>query len=238
MARAGAGPPRELSLEEVLKCYEQPLNEEQAWALCFQGCRAAAAAPVAPAPLRTADIRLRADGSLRLPAPPHGEGRRRRGGRERAAPARGGDGTAPPNGAYRGLPGFTGVYGHRDLLGLTGGTGAYGQREWGTGVWRHWELSAPRERSAGVYQGLAGLTGTDTRDTGTYWHWGLSELTDAGSGPPGLTGTESEAPGAGHRRLPALGSGTAALLLLSLAAQGTGNSGLPARGTRAYRHQG
>ncbi|XP_027502840.1 protein spire homolog 2 isoform X1 [Corapipo altera] len=71
MARAGAGPPRELSLEEVLKCYEQPLNEEQAWALCFQGCRAAAAAPVAPAPLRTADIRLRADGSLRLPAPPH-----------------------------------------------------------------------------------------------------------------------------------------------------------------------
>ncbi|XP_039414481.1 protein spire homolog 2 isoform X3 [Corvus cornix cornix] len=71
MARAGAGPPRELSLEEVLKCYEQPLNEEQAWALCFQGCRAAAAAPVAPAPLRTADIRLRADGSVRLPAPPH-----------------------------------------------------------------------------------------------------------------------------------------------------------------------
>uniref|UniRef100_A0A8C3UZD9 KIND domain-containing protein n=1 Tax=Catharus ustulatus TaxID=91951 RepID=A0A8C3UZD9_CATUS len=68
MARAGAGPPRELSLEEVLKCYEQPLNEEQAWALCFQGCRAAAAAPVAPAPLRTADIRLRADGSLRLPS--------------------------------------------------------------------------------------------------------------------------------------------------------------------------
>uniref|UniRef100_A0A8U8AK21 Uncharacterized protein n=1 Tax=Geospiza parvula TaxID=87175 RepID=A0A8U8AK21_GEOPR len=67
-ARLGLSP---LSLEEVLKCYEQPLNEEQAWALCFQGCRAAAAAPVAPAPLRTADIRLRADGSLRLPAPPH-----------------------------------------------------------------------------------------------------------------------------------------------------------------------
>ncbi|GAB0195385.1 protein spire 2 [Grus japonensis] len=39
MARAGGGAPRELSLEEVLKCYEQPLNEEQAWALCFQGCR-------------------------------------------------------------------------------------------------------------------------------------------------------------------------------------------------------
>ncbi|KAM9268889.1 protein spire homolog 2 [Cariama cristata] len=72
MARAGGGAPRELSLEEVLKCYEQPLNEEQAWALCFQGCRAAAAAaPAAPAaPLRTADIRLRGDGSVVLPSPP------------------------------------------------------------------------------------------------------------------------------------------------------------------------
>ncbi|KAM9183015.1 protein spire homolog 2 [Mergus octosetaceus] len=68
MARAGGGAPRELSLEEVLKCYEQPLNEEQAWALCFQGCRAAAAAPAAPP--RTADIRLRADGTVGLPAPP------------------------------------------------------------------------------------------------------------------------------------------------------------------------
>lgn len=238
MARAGAGPPRELSLEEVLKCYEQPLNEEQAWALCFQGCRAAAAAPVAPAPLRTADIRLRADGSLRLPAPPHGEGRRRRGGRERAAPERGGTGRHRRAGLTGGLPGFTGAYEHRDLLGLTGRTGAYGQRERGSGVWRHWELSARRERGAGVYQGLAGFTGTDTRDTGTYWHWGLSELTDAGSWALGLTGTESEAPGAGHRRLPALGSGIGAFLLQSLAVQGTGNWGLPARGTRAYRHQG
>lgn len=30
--------PRELSLEEVLKSYEQPINEEQAWAVCFQCC--------------------------------------------------------------------------------------------------------------------------------------------------------------------------------------------------------
>ncbi|XP_034282549.1 protein spire homolog 2 isoform X1 [Pantherophis guttatus] len=29
----------ELSLEEVLKAYEQPVNEEQAWAVCFQCCR-------------------------------------------------------------------------------------------------------------------------------------------------------------------------------------------------------
>ncbi|KAK1162051.1 hypothetical protein AOXY_G18331 [Acipenser oxyrinchus oxyrinchus] len=31
--------PKELSLEEVLKCYEQPINEEQAWAVCYQCCR-------------------------------------------------------------------------------------------------------------------------------------------------------------------------------------------------------
>uniref|UniRef100_A0A8U7MKW6 Uncharacterized protein n=1 Tax=Corvus moneduloides TaxID=1196302 RepID=A0A8U7MKW6_CORMO len=148
-ARAGAEP--WLSLEEVLKCYEQPLNEEQAWALCFQGCRAAAAAPVAPAPLRTADIHLRADGSVRLPAPPHGEGRRRRGGRERAVPARGGgggDGTAPPNGAYRGLPGLTGTRtcwgapGRTGAPGLTGtGSGAPGFA--GTGNYRHRGSGAP-----------------------------------------------------------------------------------------------
>lgn len=33
------GEMRELSLEEVLKCYEQPINEEQAWAVCYQCCR-------------------------------------------------------------------------------------------------------------------------------------------------------------------------------------------------------
>ncbi|XP_035521563.1 LOW QUALITY PROTEIN: protein spire homolog 2 [Morone saxatilis] len=30
--------PRELSLEEVLKSYEQPINEEQAWSVCYQCC--------------------------------------------------------------------------------------------------------------------------------------------------------------------------------------------------------
>lgn len=30
---------RELSLKEVLESYEQPINEEQAWAVCFQCCR-------------------------------------------------------------------------------------------------------------------------------------------------------------------------------------------------------
>lgn len=31
--------PRDMSLEEVLKSYEQPINEEQAWAVCYQCCR-------------------------------------------------------------------------------------------------------------------------------------------------------------------------------------------------------
>lgn len=230
MARAGAGPPRELSLEEVLKCYEQPLNEEQAWALCFQGCRAAAAAPVAPAPLRTADIRLRADGSLRLPAPPHGERRHRRGGRERAAPGLGGDGTAPPSGVYRGLPGLTGIYRGLRAPGL-----------------------------AGVYRGASRLTGTESRapgfaGTGNYRHRGSRER----RGLPRFSGAYRHRH-PGHRDLLALrligayrhwerdtgahqhrkrgtGSraleltGTGAFLLQSLAAQGTGIWGLPARG--------
>lgn len=101
MARAGGGAPRELSLEEVLKCYEQPLNEEQAWALCFQSCRAAPAGPAAP--LRTADIRLRGDGSVVLPAPPPGERAPRRG----VEPAARGGGA----GIYRHLPALTGTTG-------------------------------------------------------------------------------------------------------------------------------
>lgn len=29
----------EVSLEEILKLYSQPINEEQAWAVCYQCCR-------------------------------------------------------------------------------------------------------------------------------------------------------------------------------------------------------
>ncbi|XP_053126611.1 protein spire homolog 2 isoform X3 [Hemicordylus capensis] len=77
----GAADPgaEELSLEEVLKSYEQPINEEQAWAVCFQCCRgllllpAAAVEPGAPPPplwgpagrIRdTADILLHKDGAV------------------------------------------------------------------------------------------------------------------------------------------------------------------------------
>uniref|UniRef100_G3NBT7 Spire-type actin nucleation factor 2 n=1 Tax=Gasterosteus aculeatus aculeatus TaxID=481459 RepID=G3NBT7_GASAC len=41
--------PRELSLEEVLKSYEQPINEEQAWAVCYQCCGGARGGPRPPA---------------------------------------------------------------------------------------------------------------------------------------------------------------------------------------------
>ena len=41
--------PRELSLEEVLKSYEQPINEEQAWAVCHQCC-SGLTAPRPPSP--------------------------------------------------------------------------------------------------------------------------------------------------------------------------------------------
>lgn len=32
----------ELSLEEILMLYNQPINEEQAWAVCYQCCRSLA----------------------------------------------------------------------------------------------------------------------------------------------------------------------------------------------------
>lgn len=64
---AGEGQPEpwELSLEEVLKAYEQPINEEQAWAVCFQCCRGLRGAPGGRRRVRdTADILLRRDGSV------------------------------------------------------------------------------------------------------------------------------------------------------------------------------
>nr|XP_020029123.1 protein spire homolog 2 isoform X1 [Castor canadensis] len=62
---AARAEPWELSLEEVLKVYEQPINEEQAWAVCFQGCRGLRGAPGGGRRIRdTADILLRRDGSV------------------------------------------------------------------------------------------------------------------------------------------------------------------------------
>lgn len=62
--------PRELSLEEVLKSYEQPINEEQAWAVCYQCCsglRAPRPPTAGVSPVKgPASILLHRDGTVSL----------------------------------------------------------------------------------------------------------------------------------------------------------------------------
>ncbi|XP_048372194.1 protein spire homolog 2 isoform X2 [Sphaerodactylus townsendi] len=62
------GEPGELSVAEVLKAYEQPVNEEQAWAVCFQCCRGLRGAEKGWGPAGrirdTADLLLHRDGSV------------------------------------------------------------------------------------------------------------------------------------------------------------------------------
>ncbi|XP_068426026.1 protein spire homolog 1 isoform X2 [Clinocottus analis] len=69
-----------LSLEEILRLYSQPINEEQAWAVCYQCCRtlakghrrrgsSSAAGALAEAPRRIfgpGDVRIHKDGSVRV----------------------------------------------------------------------------------------------------------------------------------------------------------------------------
>lgn len=78
-----------LTLEEILRLYGQPINEEQAWAVCYQCCRtlakghrgrrsssaasssstAAAGASPAAAPRKISgpgDVRIQRDGSVRV----------------------------------------------------------------------------------------------------------------------------------------------------------------------------
>ncbi|XP_041797791.1 protein spire homolog 1 isoform X4 [Chelmon rostratus] len=69
-----------LSLEEILRLYSQPINEEQAWAVCYQCCRtlarrhrswrgSSAAAASSAAPMRISgpgDVRIQKDGSVRV----------------------------------------------------------------------------------------------------------------------------------------------------------------------------
>ncbi|TDH09059.1 hypothetical protein EPR50_G00082700 [Perca flavescens] len=66
--------PRELSLEEVLKSYEQPINEEQAWAVCYQCCSGLRVPrPPAGRVIRVKDpssILLRRDGTVALQQEP------------------------------------------------------------------------------------------------------------------------------------------------------------------------
>ncbi|KAK1895686.1 Protein spire like 1 [Dissostichus eleginoides] len=76
-----AGAIEALSLEEILRLYSQPINEEQAWAVCYQCCRtlakehrdrrssSAAAAASSAASMRISgagDVRIQKDGSVRV----------------------------------------------------------------------------------------------------------------------------------------------------------------------------
>ncbi|KAJ4930810.1 hypothetical protein JOQ06_025116 [Pogonophryne albipinna] len=76
-----AGAIEALSLEEILRLYSQPINEEQAWAVCYQCCRtlakehrdrrsssaAAGASPAASMRISGAgDVRIQKDGSVRV----------------------------------------------------------------------------------------------------------------------------------------------------------------------------
>lgn len=71
--------PRELSLEEVLKSYEQPINEEQAWAVCYQCCSGLRVPrPPTGRVIRVKDpssILLRRDGTVSLQQEPRHNGR-------------------------------------------------------------------------------------------------------------------------------------------------------------------
>lgn len=84
------GGAEDLSLEEILRLYNQPINEEQAWAVCYQCCRSlaqghrgrrssasaststaagSAGASAAAYPTRIGgpeDVRIQRDGSVRL----------------------------------------------------------------------------------------------------------------------------------------------------------------------------
>ncbi|XP_033959357.1 protein spire homolog 1 isoform X1 [Pseudochaenichthys georgianus] len=76
-----AGAIEALSLEEILRLYSQPINEEQAWAMCYQCCRtlakehrdrrssSAAAGASSAASMRISgagDVRIQKDGSVRV----------------------------------------------------------------------------------------------------------------------------------------------------------------------------
>nr|XP_033797134.1 protein spire homolog 2 isoform X2 [Geotrypetes seraphini] len=63
----GAADPWELSLDEVLKSYEQPINEEQAWAVCYQCCRGLSQSPELPGRIREPNsLLLQRDGTVRV----------------------------------------------------------------------------------------------------------------------------------------------------------------------------
>ncbi|XP_059562676.1 protein spire homolog 1 isoform X10 [Myotis daubentonii] len=74
-AGAAGGSRDALSLEEILRLYNQPINEEQAWAVCYQCCGSLRAAGAGRQPRRVrsaAQIRVWRDGQVTL-APAAGD---------------------------------------------------------------------------------------------------------------------------------------------------------------------
>lgn len=55
-----------LSLEEILHLYNQPINEEQAWAVCYQCCRSLLKRKDGAAAVGPRDVRIYRDGAVRL----------------------------------------------------------------------------------------------------------------------------------------------------------------------------
>uniref|UniRef100_A0A803TIT5 KIND domain-containing protein n=1 Tax=Anolis carolinensis TaxID=28377 RepID=A0A803TIT5_ANOCA len=69
-----------LSLEEILRLYNQPINEEQAWAVCYQCCGSLRRESTPGRRVESpSDIRIARDGAVTLDpgAGPGGAGRSR-----------------------------------------------------------------------------------------------------------------------------------------------------------------
>uniref|UniRef100_A0A673FKP6 KIND domain-containing protein n=1 Tax=Sinocyclocheilus rhinocerous TaxID=307959 RepID=A0A673FKP6_9TELE len=61
---AGALISNDLSLDEILHLYKQPINEEQAWAVCYQCCRSSREDSAGTGGAE--HVRIYKDGSVRL----------------------------------------------------------------------------------------------------------------------------------------------------------------------------
>ncbi|XP_046689764.1 protein spire homolog 1 isoform X2 [Silurus meridionalis] len=60
----------DLSLEEILTLYDQPINEEQAWAVCYQCCRDLSSSKQPRVVKGPGDVRIHKDGTVRLQRSP------------------------------------------------------------------------------------------------------------------------------------------------------------------------
>lgn len=60
----------DLSLEEILTLYDQPINEEQAWAVCYQCCRDLSGSDQPRVVRGPGDVRIHKDGTIRLQKSP------------------------------------------------------------------------------------------------------------------------------------------------------------------------